>query len=140
MNNEDLDLQSARLKLDTVEMFCNFASYQHEISLRKSWNKGVGEFFNDHPSVSEFTWRQFSQKEGGFYCDPHKVQIDGLCFRDVDEPDQKEEYAAYKDAVELLGFYKGSELRKLFGNFVEVTVRRDDLVQFRLTEESDSVV
>jgi hypothetical protein len=139
MNAQDTQLKRMREKMDTGNMLRDFAAYEHELALRQSWEKSVQELFNDHPDISEFTWKQYSQRSGGFYCGSQEVVIDGIEFHNIEGGYAEDHvlhstWMAWKDVVELLGFYTGSELRMLFGNFVEITVRRDDLVQFRICE------
>ena len=127
MNHEDTELKTAKARIETGEMLHQYALRLHELHLRKSWDKGVEEYFIDHPRISEFSWRQFSQKDGRFYCNPSDVRINDA----IAPPND----LSYKDAVEFLFFYTAQELRQLFGNFVEVTIRRDKLVHLKLVEE-----
>jgi hypothetical protein len=133
MNPQDQQFQLARDKLDTGMMLCDYARYEYELALRKSWKASVEELFDNHPAISEFSWEQYSQKAGGFYCGSQEAKVDAIGFRDADTYEVGhvlyESWLAWKDVCEMLHFYKGSELRQLFGNFVEVTVRRDELVQ-----------
>ena len=122
MTTQDTELLHARARLDSAEMLSNFASYQHELLLRKSWMQGVLDFFTDQPGANQFSWEQYTDRDGAFFCDPNGVKVDS-------------DHFAYKDAVELLSFFKGSELRLLFGNFVKVTIRRDGLVKLDVAED-----